>query len=132
MPQFEHKEKVKIITADALQYVKTIKDDQYDYIFADTWQNQVDGLSQYFEYKKSANKLNIPFDYWIEQSLLEELRDKCWIYFLSQFYQSPLPYDYRNLAFAKELLFNYSFKSKKDVWKLLSFHELKKKIDKMK
>ena len=132
LPQFEHKEKVKIITADALQYVKTIKDDQYDYIFADTWQNQVDGLSQYFEYKKSANKLNIPFDYWIEQSLLEELRDKCWIYFLSQFYQSPLPYDYRNLAFAKELLFNYSVKSKKDVWKLLSFHELKKKIDKMK
>ena len=132
LPQFEHKEKVKIITADALQYVKTIKDEQYDYIFADTWQNQYDGLSQYFEYKKSANKLNIPFDYWIEQSLLEELRDNCWAYFLSQFYQYPLSSDYHNLAFAKELLFNYSVKSKKDIWKLLSFNELKKKINKLK
>lgn len=134
LPQFKHKEKIHIIKADALEYVKTIQNDQFDFVFVDIWQNQQDGLPLYFEMKKTSNRLSIPFEFWIEHSILEELRDMCWTYFLFSFYQTPLNDYLRNnhgFQCARNLLLTENFKSKKDIQKLLSFTELKKKVDKL-
>ena len=73
LPQFPHKEKIKILQADAFAYVeKELSKERFDYIFADLWHDASDGLEMYMKLKKLEG--NIPTDYWIEDSLLSYLR----------------------------------------------------------
>lgn len=72
LPQFPHKEKVKIIQADAYEYVKTQKDGQYDYAFSDFWGGMVDGVQLYLPFARASAKFKkTKSDYWIETCFLE-------------------------------------------------------------
>lgn len=64
--------KVKIIHADALKFMETVRD--FDYIYADLWFNPEDGLLPYLTLCKLAKKNNIKIEYWLEESLKQMRR----------------------------------------------------------
>lgn len=77
LPQFEYKDKIKIINIDAFKYMNKVN--EYDYLFIDLWRDVSDGLDLYLKFKKYEDKINIKVDYWIEKSILSYLRKKSWI-----------------------------------------------------
>ena len=76
LPQFPHKEKIRIIQADAFIYMEEkAAAEGYDFLFADLWHDPSDGLDMYLRIK--AYEKTMPqtrFSYWIEPSLLSLLR----------------------------------------------------------
>ena len=76
LPKFEHKEKVRIINADAFEYAEeTMPAEGYDYAFVDTWRDASDGLPMY-EKMKALEHLSpsTEFDYWIENFIISRKR----------------------------------------------------------
>ena len=76
LPYFEHPEKLRIITADAIEYAKDgMPSENYDYAFVDVWRDASDG-SPVYEKIKPLEKYspNTEFDYWIENFLISRLR----------------------------------------------------------
>lgn len=76
LPQFPHKEKVRILEADAFAYMKsTAPTEQFDYVFADLWHDQSDGLEMYLRLRRleETNSKTV-YSYWIEPTILTSLR----------------------------------------------------------
>jgi len=76
LPRFAHKEKVKIVNADAFIYAKEVMPgENFDYAFVDTWRDASDGLPMY-EKMKALEHLspNTKFDYWIENFIISRKR----------------------------------------------------------
>lgn len=70
LPQFPEKQKIRVIQADAYEYLETVEPEQYDYCFADIWENQVDGAEAYRKIKPYERRLPYTeFTYWIEASI---------------------------------------------------------------
>ena len=71
LPQFEHKDKVRVVCADAFEYAKsTAPLEDYDYIYADTWHDVSDGIEMYEKFK--ALEKYTPralHTYWIEKTM---------------------------------------------------------------
>ncbi len=80
LPQFPHREKVKIVKADAFDYMKKeFKPGRFDVLFADLWHDPSDGLDLYLALKKfEKNAPDTHCTYWIEPSLLSVLRHMVW------------------------------------------------------
>lgn len=76
LPQFPNREKIRIIEADALAYLKHDgKRQGFDFVFADLWHDQSDGLDLYLKLRKMEELLpSAVFSYWIEPTLLATLR----------------------------------------------------------
>ena len=81
LPQFEHREKITIIEADAFDYLeKNDPEDKFDFMFADLWHDSSDGLGLYIKLKKlektqkREEKSSLVRRYWIEMSILSRLR----------------------------------------------------------
>lgn len=81
LPQFEHKDKIKIIRADALEYLeKNDPEERFDFMFADLWHDSSDGLALYIKLKsiekkqKREESSSLVRRYWIENSILSRLR----------------------------------------------------------
>ena len=67
LPQFPHKEKIHIIEADALSFVKTQKDGLFDVAFFDFWAGYFDGLSLYKKLlPRTVHLKKTTCFYWIE------------------------------------------------------------------
>ena len=72
-PHFEHQEKVKIISGDALNYIKNSLNS--DYAFVDLWHDPFDGLELFLQFKKAEEKSpKCHFLYWLESSFYLLLR----------------------------------------------------------
>lgn len=70
LPQFSHKEKIKIIEADAFDYLKNCQEPTFDYLFADLWHDCGDGVEVYLKLKEFERDFpNCEFSYWIEKSI---------------------------------------------------------------
>ena len=76
LPQFPHKEKIRVIEADAFDFLKNRQNlKSTDFLFADLWHDASDGLDLYLELKKFETQFpSATFSYWIEPSLLSLLR----------------------------------------------------------
>lgn len=76
LPQFPHKEKVEIISMDAFEYARNyLPKEQYDYAFVDLWHDVSDGVGLYQKMKKLEYlSPNTKYLYWIEESILSNLR----------------------------------------------------------
>lgn len=76
LPQFEHRSKMEIICADALDFAeKELPRGGYDTVFADLWHDAGDGLPLYARLRRIEEKNGFPrFTYWIEDMLLSHLR----------------------------------------------------------
>lgn len=71
LPQFKYPEKIKIIHSDAYDFLDTLQNYEIEYIFADIWQNVVDGMYHYIKIRKFEKRFpNITFKYWIENAIL--------------------------------------------------------------
>lgn len=80
LPQFPHREKVRIEEADAFAFLdRDAVRRSYDSIFADLWHDQSDGLEMYLRLRRIEEKRKLPrVDYWIEPTLLSALRCVLW------------------------------------------------------
>lgn len=68
LPQFEYKEKIKVIKADAIEYLSNLADGEFDYCFADIWLNSND-FDPYFAVKEVGRTFRKTIiDYWIEDA----------------------------------------------------------------
>lgn len=76
LPQFPHKEKVRIVEADAFEYAERVMpEESFDFAFADTWRDASDGAPMY-EKMKALEHLSpkTRFEYWIENFLVSRHR----------------------------------------------------------
>jgi hypothetical protein len=76
LPQFQHNEKVEIISIDAFEYAeKQLPYKNFDYAFVDLWHDVSDGLNIYIKMKRLEYlSYQTKFIYWIEDSLLSGFR----------------------------------------------------------
>lgn len=76
LPQFPHKQKVKIVEADAFEYAeKRMAKEKFDIAFVDTWRDASDGAPMYKRMKDLEHlSPNTKFLYWIENFLISRLR----------------------------------------------------------
>jgi hypothetical protein len=70
LPQFKFKEKINIIKADAIDYLASVQDGEYDYCFADIWIG-IEDIEPYFQIKQIGRKFKkTEIDYWIEYAFV--------------------------------------------------------------
>lgn len=70
--QFPHKDKIHIIEADALEFVKQQKDGEYDIAFSDFWGGYYDGVSLYMQFMPLTARFHKTIHtYWIESCFME-------------------------------------------------------------
>jgi hypothetical protein len=76
LPQFQHKDKVKVVCSDAFEYAeKQMPYKNFDYAFVDLWHDVSDGIWMYLKMKKiEYSHMQTKFLYWIEDSLLSRFR----------------------------------------------------------
>lgn len=76
LPQFPEKEKIRIVRADAFEYVKAqMMADRVDFAFVDLWHDVADGAPMYLRMKAlEACAPGTRFAYWIETSIRSFLR----------------------------------------------------------
>jgi hypothetical protein len=85
LPQFKYKDKVKVIKADAIEYVRSIEDGEYDYCFADIWIG-IEDIKPYFAVKEIGRRWRkTQIDYWIEDSFAVFLSASVWLEILKGF-----------------------------------------------
>lgn len=64
-------EKIRIVQADAMDYIRIVKDGDFDFIFADLWEGPYDGKPIYKEIKKITGGFrNTDVRYWILPQML--------------------------------------------------------------
>ncbi len=74
LQSFPYPEKITIVHADAIEYLKTVNADDFDFCFADIWEGAVDGADFYKQIKPYERKLPATeFSYWIEKEITEYL-----------------------------------------------------------
>ena len=76
LPQFEHREKVRIVKEDAFVYAeKNMPNENFDVAFVDIWRDGSDGAIAYKK-MKPLEKLSgkTKFIYWIENFIISRLR----------------------------------------------------------
>lgn len=76
LPQFPHREKIRLIAADAFGFTeRQMADGQFTFAFVDLWHDQSDGLPLYLRMKRLESRFpGTAFSYWIEPMLLSSLR----------------------------------------------------------
>lgn len=85
LPQFEQKDKIRIIKADAFDYINGIADGEYDYCHVDIWTNEQD-VDTYLLMKAATKKLkSTRVDYRLEEAFTAGLSSYVWIEILKAF-----------------------------------------------
>ena len=115
LPYFENKEKIKIIEADAFEYVKGEMSSQgYDYAFVDLWHDTSDGTELYIKMKKLEHLCkNTRFEYWIEKSILVTIRKRIFNAIMESIENG------KNTLSYNEIIDRLSFKCLRELVKLL-------------
>lgn len=69
LPQFPHGDKIRIVQADAFEYLRGITDGQFTYCFADLWANSAD-IVPYLKVRRICDKfVQTKVSYWIQDGL---------------------------------------------------------------
>lgn len=108
LPQFPHREKIRVIESDAFAYFESLSPTDFDSIFADLWHDQGDGLEMYLRLRRIEKQRALRnVDYWIEPTLLSTLRHMVYDQFKCAKIGSELaknnPYTLLSDAFLKDL-----------------------------
>lgn len=80
LPQFPHREKIRVICADAFDYAKTqMPDEHYDFVFADIWHDVGDGKELYLKMKELESlSPKTGYSYWLEDTIQCYLKKELW------------------------------------------------------
>lgn len=126
LPQFEKKDKITVIKADAIEFMKDINDGEYDYCFADIWIG-IDHIEPYFAVKEVCRHLRkTKVDYWMEDAFATLLTYNVWNEIIKSFSKinnlevsnpnpDPSETDLRKEAFIHRLLKNVEISKPEDV-----------------
>ena len=118
LPQFENKEKITVVKADAIEFMKNISDGEYDYCFADIWIG-IEDMDVYFSVKEvSRHMRKTKIDYWIEESFASYLLSYIWMEVLKAFAKNnhiELPINEANLPEEELRKVNYIHRLMKNV-----------------
>ena len=143
LPQFENKDKIKVIKADAIDFMKDINDGEYDYCFADIWIG-IDHIEPYFAVKEVCRHLRkTKVDYWMEDAFATLLTYNVWNEIIKSFSKinnlevsnpnpDPSETDLRKEAFIHRLLKNVEINKPEDVDFYLTPKNIIKLINKSK
>lgn len=75
LPLFAHPEKIHLHHAEALEFIKDIKDGDYNYIYSDLWCQAENGIETYLSLQETLCTFNLTKRfYWLENSLISQLR----------------------------------------------------------
>jgi hypothetical protein len=74
LPEFKNSDKLNIVSNEAISFLKSIKDDRFDYIFVDLRHDPVDGLEAYLKIKHILKTFDIKASYRIEKDMIIYLR----------------------------------------------------------
>ena len=129
--KFPHKEKIKIIENDAIEYLAD-NEIKYDYIFADLWHDPNDGLPIYIKLHNLEYQKSIKIHYWLETSIIAMLRR----YLITLMEENLLGYNDKNYMKSQndeDKMINYlynltkklSFTSYEQIHDYLSFENLR-------
>lgn len=95
LPQFEHREKINVVKGNAVEYLRNVKDGEFDYCFADIWTSAND-LEPYFAVKEIGRNFDkTKIEYWIEDAIAGYLAGYVWPEIIDSFIISnggQLPY----------------------------------------
>ena len=70
LPQFEEGDKMDLIEADAFSYVGALTGGEYDFCFADIWENECDGAWACRKLRDAGQRLEgTEFSYWIDDAI---------------------------------------------------------------
>ncbi len=71
LPQFPDKSKINIVCADAFEYAeKSAPNENFDFVFADTWHDPSDGIEMYEKFKALEHLCpQTELSYWIEKTV---------------------------------------------------------------
>jgi len=79
LPQFPHKEKVKLIQKDAYAFAENDMAGNFDFVFADIWHDAGDGREPYLKMKQYERRFpDIEFDFWLEDTIKCYLNEDLW------------------------------------------------------
>ena len=79
LPQFPHKEKVKVIKCDAFLFAEREMAGNYDFVFADIWHDAGDGRELYLKMKALAKQHpDMEFSFWLEDTIRCYLDETLW------------------------------------------------------
>ena len=127
LPQFEHKEKVKVICSDAFQYVRECSDTHYDFAYVDIWRDASDGIEMYIPMKNIEYMWpNTEFMYWVETSILCELKRYVFLVLLKRFQDTKINNELHPMTRQIEEFYkNYSIDTVEDFLSAMSFEKLR-------
>ena len=75
LPQFEVRDKIRILQADAFVFAAGAEGRGYDYVFCDLWHDAADGLPLYIRMRRIEEQVqDVPYVYWVEDMILSRLR----------------------------------------------------------
>ena len=110
-PNFQNKEKIRIIKDDAIKYTKNNqKEGRWDYIFADLWHDPEDGLELFVDLKK----INPNIDCWLNDSMYALLR-RCMITLLEETINGSKEEDYRHAKTYTDKVINTYYQNTKNL-----------------
>ena len=79
LPQFPHKEKVRIVKADAFAFAESQMEGNFDFVFGDIWHDAGDGRELYLRMKAWEEKYpQIRFSFWLEDTIRCYLDEDLW------------------------------------------------------
>lgn len=80
LPQFPHRDKLRIVCADAFAYAETqAPKEAFDFVFADIWHDVGDGKDLYLRMKKLESlSSRTEYAYWLENSIRCYLQPSLW------------------------------------------------------
>jgi hypothetical protein len=79
LPQFPHKEKIRLIKSDAFEFAETQMSGNFDFVFADIWHDAGDGRDLYLRMKTFEAKYpDIKFSFWLEDTIRCYLDEDLW------------------------------------------------------
>ncbi len=80
LPQFPHRDKIRVICADAFEYAKhQAPFERFDFVFADIWHDVGDGRELYLKMKELEHlSPDTEYTYWLEDTIRCYLAKELW------------------------------------------------------
>ena len=79
LPQFPHKEKVRLVKMDAFEFADTKMEGRFDFVFGDIWHDAGDGRELYLKMKEWETRFpDIDFAFWLEDTIKCYLDESLW------------------------------------------------------
>lgn len=132
LPQFQYKEKIKIINQDAFIFEKTCKE-KFDYAYVDIYHSNEDGTELYLKFK-NLELLSNHYLYWLENSLINTIRRNLITIIYEQFTNQEANYTLENnindriINNLYKILQNKTFTSYQEIKNLLRSESIEKMV----